>query len=181
MQLRRIHRRHCRSCGCWSRRSPRRQSRRCQRRRRRNWKNNYHPNCFLDNRPQSRPSCCRRCRRRRRRHQRCRRHHQRRQSWLIRCCCRRRRRRRRSGLDLRNCIYNSHQNCSQLDHNTPQSRCRCHCRPRLRRPCRCRRPGCCPREVGEGDDVGNVAKEGCNWWQWTNGAVGSARCVGWDW
>ena len=41
------------------------------------------------------------------------------------------------------------------------------------------------RNTGDNvDDValgGDVITDGCNWWQWTNGAVGSARCVGLDW
>jgi hypothetical protein len=37
------------------------------------------------------------------------------------------------------------------------------------------------REMGDnvGNVVlgGNVITEGHNWWRWTNGAVGSARCI----
>jgi hypothetical protein len=34
--------------------------------------------------------------------------------------------------------------------------------------------------VRAGDNVGDVIIEGRNWWQWTNGTVGSVCSVGWD-
>ena len=81
---------------------------------------------------------CRRRRRRRRRHRRCRRRR------LRLHLCRRRRRRRR-------CCPRCHLRRLRRLH-------RSHCH----RPSHLRCPGCRQREVGEGDDVGDVAKEGRN-------------------
>ena len=69
----------------------------------------------------------------------------------------RRRRRRRRHRRHRRRRHRRRRRCRR--------RCRCRCRLRCshcHRPRRPRRPGCRRREVGVGDDVGDVAKEGRN-------------------